>query len=250
VIRVRAARCRSVGQNVGRIRPSGVWGSGSSRASRTLPLGRRAMRGGGRGSRSAAAGVRVQRCALLAAAARCSPWPRRWSGCRRVWPAAGADELSAVQPPGKSYEKLSSLALGRGEEVAMRCGHAFFLLPGAAVRPDRRILCPRSATSSLSGFCPWACFRRIEPATCANDLPLETVANRSAPMACGPNVDQARSARGGSGAPRHGPCLARRPLLLPPTREARPAIAVAASPIHHVAASSSSPSRWSSSNLR
>jgi hypothetical protein len=45
-------------------------------------------------------------------------------------------------------------------------------------------------TSSLSGFCPRVCFRRIAPATCANDLPLETVANRSAPMACGPNVDQ------------------------------------------------------------
>jgi hypothetical protein len=52
------------------------------------------------------------------------------------------------------------------------------------------------AASSLSGFCPRACFRRIAPATCANDLPLETIANRSAPMACGPNVDQARSARG------------------------------------------------------
>jgi hypothetical protein len=36
-----------------------------------------------------------------------------------------------------------------------------------------------------------ACFPRIAPATCANDAPLETVANRSAPMACGPNVDQA-----------------------------------------------------------
>jgi len=34
-------------------------------------------------------------------------------------------------------------------------------------------------------------------------------------------VDQTwttHAARGGSGAPRHGPCLARRPLLLPPTR--------------------------------
>jgi hypothetical protein len=33
-------------------------------------------------------------------------------------------------------------------------------------------------TSSLSGFCPRACFPRIAPATCGNDLPLETVANR------------------------------------------------------------------------
>jgi hypothetical protein len=30
-------------------------------------------------------------------------------------------------------------------------------------------------TSSLSGFCPRACFRRIAPAACADDLPLETV---------------------------------------------------------------------------
>jgi hypothetical protein len=28
-----------------------------------------------------------------------------------------------------------------------------------------------------------------------NDVPLETVANRSDPMACGPNVDQSRSSR-------------------------------------------------------
>jgi hypothetical protein len=47
------------------------------------------------------------------------------------------------------------------------------------------------ATSSLSGFCTRACFCRIPAATWANDLPVETVANRSVPMACGPNVDQA-----------------------------------------------------------
>jgi hypothetical protein len=53
--------------------------------------------------------------------------------------------------------------------------------------------CPRRLKSSdLSGFCPRACFCRIEPATWANDAPLETATNRSAPMACGPNVDQAR----------------------------------------------------------
>jgi hypothetical protein len=38
-------------------------------------------------------------------------------------------------------------------------------------------------------------FPRIVPATWANDAPLETAANRSAPMGCGPNVDQARPAR-------------------------------------------------------
>jgi hypothetical protein len=36
--------------------------------------------------------------------------------------------------------------------------------------------------SSLSGFCPWACFRRIAPATCANDLPLETAGDRCEPL--------------------------------------------------------------------
>jgi hypothetical protein len=33
-------------------------------------------------------------------------------------------------------------------------------------------------TSSLSGLCPGACFRRIAPATCANDVPVETVGDR------------------------------------------------------------------------
>ena len=43
---------------------------------------------------------------------------------------------------------------------------------------------------------PRACFRRIAPTTYANDLPLETIANRSEPMACGPNVDQTRPLAG------------------------------------------------------
>ena len=46
-------------------------------------------------------------------------------------------------------------------------------------------------SSSLSGFCTRACFPRIAPATWANDPPLVTATNRSVPMACGPNVDQA-----------------------------------------------------------
>jgi hypothetical protein len=49
----------------------------------------------------------------------------------------------------------------------------------------------QAGTSSLLGFSTRACFPRIAPATCANDAPPETVANRSAPMACGPIVDQA-----------------------------------------------------------
>jgi hypothetical protein len=59
-----------------------------------------------------------------------------------------------------------------------------------------------------------------------NDVPLETVANRSVPVACGPNVDQARPARGGSGAPHRGPWLARRPPPAAPDKRARPAIAL------------------------
>ena len=55
--------------------------------------------------------------------------------------------------------------------------------------------------SSLSGFCVGARFPRIAPATWANDAPLETVANCSAPMACRPNVDQA-CPLAGSGASR------------------------------------------------
>jgi hypothetical protein len=81
-------------------------------------------------------------------------------------------------------------------------------------------------TSSLSEICAWACFPRIVPATWANDAPLETATNRSAPMGCGPNVDQARPARGGSGAPRRGPWLAREtPAGCP--RQASPTGAIA-----------------------
>ena len=92
--------------------------------------------------------------------------------------------------------------------------------PPPAGRAERRL---QHWTSSLSGFCPRACFRRIAPATCANDLPLETAANRSAPMACGPS---ACPARGGSGAPPGGPWLARQtPAGCP--RQASPAWAIA-----------------------
>ena len=41
-------------------------------------------------------------------------------------------------------------------------------------------------------------------------------------MACGPYVDQARPARGGSGAPRRGPWLARRPPPAAPDKRAPP----------------------------
>src|SRR5215204_2155781 len=48
----------------------------------------------------------------------------------------------------------------------------------------------------LSEFSTRACSPRIAPATWTNDAPLETIANRSAPMAWGPNVDQARPGSG------------------------------------------------------
>jgi hypothetical protein len=52
--------------------------------------------------------------------------------------------------------------------------------------------------------------------------PLETVTNRSAPMACGPDMDQAHPARGGSGAPHRGPCLAGDPRPAAPDKRAPP----------------------------
>jgi hypothetical protein len=49
-------------------------------------------------------------------------------------------------------------------------------------------------SASLSGFCPRACFRRIAPATCANDLPLETAGDRCEPLGSD-GVDQTLDAR-------------------------------------------------------
>jgi len=49
----------------------------------------------------------------------------------------------------------------------------------------------RISSLSGSGISTLACFPRIAPATWANDGPLETATNRSAPVACGPNMDQA-----------------------------------------------------------
>jgi hypothetical protein len=52
--------------------------------------------------------------------------------------------------------------------------------PHPAPKSSQRRRTARS--SSLSGFCTQACFCRIAPATWANDAPVATVANRSAPM--------------------------------------------------------------------
>jgi Protein of unknown function (DUF4242) len=69
-------------------------------------------------------------------------------------------------------------------------------------------------------------FPRIAPATWANEAPLETVVNRSAPMACRPNVDQARRSRGQRrSASRTLPGKAD-PRRLPPTSGSRPATAL------------------------
>ena len=60
-------------------------------------------------------------------------------------------------------------------------------LAGHAVRFSSLVAAP--AMGVLSGFCARACFPRITAATCANDIPLETATNRSAPMDCGLTVD-------------------------------------------------------------
>jgi hypothetical protein len=53
---------------------------------------------------------------------------------------------------------------------------------GAAAKPRR----------CRSGWYEGSSAPRIATATWANDVPMETVVNRPVPMACGPNVDQAR----------------------------------------------------------
>jgi hypothetical protein len=90
--------------------------------------------------------------------------------------------------------RLSTLTFGRRLSVPQRPRRSRTPL-GTPLRDqglDQRAGTVRpitAATSSLSGFSAQACFPRITPATCANDGPLETVGNRSVPMACGPNVD-------------------------------------------------------------
>ena len=59
----------------------------------------------------------------------------------------------------------------------------------------------------------------IGPATWANDVPQETVVNRWAPMACGPNVDQARLGCGGRRSASGALAGKADPRRLPPTSE-------------------------------
>jgi hypothetical protein len=77
-------------------------------------------------------------------------------------------------------------------------------------------------TASLSGFSPRARFPRMGPATWANDVPLETARNRSAPMACGPNVDRARPLAGAAALRVADLAWQGDPRRLPPTSEPRP----------------------------
>ena len=63
------------------------------------------------------------------------------------------------------------------------------------IRDEHPRLIPLSQDLILIRDLRRAYFPRIVPATWANDAPLETATNRWVPMACGPNVDQARSSR-------------------------------------------------------
>jgi hypothetical protein len=74
-----------------------------------------------------------------------------------------------------------------------------------AREPDSPALCrgpgARTGDLILIRILPGDLFPQDRTRDLRDDVALETVANRSAPMACGPNVDQARPARGGNDAP-------------------------------------------------
>jgi hypothetical protein len=108
-------------------------------------------------------------------------------------------------------------------------------------------------TSSLSGFCPRACYRRIAPATCANDLPLETAGDRCEPL----GSDGVWTTRGPGTLRSRGAAALRVMALagkeIPPTAPDTRAPAGNRGrgvPYSLCGGLSSSPSRWSSSNLR
>ena len=116
----------------------------------------------------------------------------------RESPASGSKSAAIcperpIQRPVRRRRRSASLALPPGRPGLTQAG-------GLACATKDRISRARQdrsqageLTSSLSGFCPAACSPRKRPATWATDAPLrplETAGNRSAPMACGPNVDQ------------------------------------------------------------
>jgi hypothetical protein len=88
-----------------------------------------------------------------------------------------ADRATRSDRTGRSHQPEE-----RGMVADARWSHP------APSSPRRR---RKARNSSLSGFSTRVCSPRIVRATCANNLSLETVVNRSVPMACGPNVDQA-----------------------------------------------------------
>jgi hypothetical protein len=116
---------------------------------------------------------------------------------------AGASPPSPGAP--NAPRRLAGDRTGRAErrqaERAAWTGHS----SRAHHQPEERgmlIDAPSSTTHSyrgrriahrsfISGFSTRAYSRRIAPATWTNDVHLETAMNRSAPMPCGPNVDQA-----------------------------------------------------------
>src|SRR5215218_10031070 len=88
-------------------------------------------------------------------------------------------------------------------------------------------------TSSLSGFCPRACFPRMAPATWANDVPLETAGDRYEPLG-----SDGMWTKRGPGTPARGAATLRladlawqgRPPPAAPTSEPRPAITLLGEP--------------------
>jgi hypothetical protein len=104
------------------------------------------------------------------------------------------------------------------ESQGPRCNSGVVGLPG--LEPGTiliRVLCTGLFPEDRAGNL------RERPTVGDRWRPLETVANRSAPMACGPNVDQAHRARGGSGAAPGDPWLAREtPRRLFPTSKPCP----------------------------
>jgi hypothetical protein len=85
---------------------------------------------------------------------------------------------------------------------------------------------PALEPGTSSGFCTGGLFPQDLVCDLRIDVPLVTAGNRSVPMACGPNVDQSRHARGGSSAPHRGAWLARRPPPAAPDKRARLASAL------------------------
>jgi hypothetical protein len=67
-------------------------------------------------------------------------------------------------------------------------------LPYLPLKRGKWRLAREVGTSSLSGFWTRPRMRRKAPTTCADDAPLETAANRSVPMAYGPNLDHSYDA--------------------------------------------------------